>query len=832
MRLPLLLILLSLPARLDAAGVVRVNILGYPRSSVKVAVAMLDSLADDTGRFEVRGALDDSVVFRGSVVRQPGSWGGYQRLVRLDFSALTRPGGYVVTSGRLRSPAFRIGDDVYDGAADFLLGYMRQQRSGFNPFLGDSCHTHDGYVIYRPGHDSEHVDVWGGWHDASDYLQYVTTSASATYQMLSAYSRYPGVFADRYGADGLPGANGVADILDEAGWGMRWLAKMNPEPDVMYNQIADDRDHQGFRLPTEDPVSYGRGRERPVYFCTGAPQGLGSYTNRSSGLASTAGKFASAFALYARITGPADSARAMDYLRRARAAYALGKDRPGVCQTAPNRAPYFYEEENWLDDMELAAAQLGASTGVDAYFRDAEGFGRKEPVNPWMGEDTARHYQWYPFINLAHAVIAEASPARRSEFAGYLREGIERVRARAAHNPFAVGTPFIWCSNNYVSAFLAQALLYRELTRETTYVPLESAARDWLFGCNPWGTSMVVGLPRGGESPRDPHSAFSHLHGFRVDGGLVDGPVKSTIFNSLRGVQLSRPDRFARFQGDAVYHDDWGDYSTNEPTMDGTAGLVLPLASIEHESHAGKSQHPVLRDAGGIIRGDTTRKIIYLCFSGHEFSGDGLSIERTLRAQKIRASFFFTGAFYRQQRNHRLIMALHRAGHYLGPHSNAHLLYAPWEKRDSLLIDEGAFTEDLRGNFEAMRPFGLTPAGSRFFLPPFEWYNQAVADWSKRLGLTLVNFTPGTSSNADYTTPGMGASYRSSGAILKKIFTYESAMPAGLNGHILLMHIGTDPARTDKLSDHLPTLLTELKRRGYQFRPISDIFGGRPGEVN
>ena len=49
------------------------------------------------------------------------------------------------------SPVFLIDDKVYDGAADFCLRYMRQQRSGFNPFLKDSCHTHDGYTLYATG---------------------------------------------------------------------------------------------------------------------------------------------------------------------------------------------------------------------------------------------------------------------------------------------------------------------------------------------------------------------------------------------------------------------------------------------------------------------------------------------------------------------------------------------------------------------------------------------------------------------------------------------------------------------------------------------------------
>jgi hypothetical protein len=35
-----------------------------------------------------------------------------------------------------------------------------------------------------------------------------------------------------------------------------------------------------------------------------------------------------------------------------------------------------------------------------------------------------------------------------------------------------------------------------------------------------------------------------------------------------------------------------------------------------------------------------------------------------------------------------------------------------------------------------------------FFLPPFEWYNDSNAAWTKQQGIQLVNFTPGTYSNA------------------------------------------------------------------------------------
>ena len=63
---------------------------------------------------------------------------------------------------------------------------MRQQRSGYNPFLRDSAHRRDGIIVDHPTRAGEFIPVSGGWGDAADYLQYVTTSATATYHLLAA----------------------------------------------------------------------------------------------------------------------------------------------------------------------------------------------------------------------------------------------------------------------------------------------------------------------------------------------------------------------------------------------------------------------------------------------------------------------------------------------------------------------------------------------------------------------------------------------------------------------------------------------------------------------
>ena len=222
-------------------------------------------------------------------------------------------------------------------------------------------------------------------------------------------------------------------------------------------------------------------------------------------------------------------------------------------------------------------------------------------------------------------------------------------------------------------------------------------------------------------------------------------------------------------------------------------------------------------DQGAIIRGDTSRKVIHLMFSGHEFAEGGETIANVLRRQRIQASFFFTGDFYRNASFADLIRILRADGHYLGPHSDRHLLYASWERRDSTLVTREEFVRDLRNNFTAMQRFSISPEEGCIFLPPYEWYNREVAGWCRDSGIVLINFSPGTYSNADYTTPDMGSRYIPSDTIYERILRYEAARPAGLNGFHLLLHIGTHPSRTDKMARRLEELIVELKRRGYRW---------------
>lgn len=800
---------------------IRVNQLGYRPNDIKVPVYCSKDSINSPKSFQLINAKTQEIILESSDIDSVGAYGPFKNTLRFKISNFTAEGDYFIRAGGVESPTFRIAQDVYDGTADFLLRYMRQQRCGFNPYLNDSCHTNDGFIVYEKGHEGEYIDVHGGWHDASDYLQYTATSANAVYQMLLAYREHPEAFSDAYDAQGLPGSNNIPDVIDEAKWGLDWLCRMNPAPDRFFNQIADDRDHAGFRLPTEDTVKYSEEfKGRPVYFCSGEIQGLMGYKNRTTGTASTAGKFSSAFAAGSDVLSSFYPRYAENLKDRAKWAYAFGKQYPGACQTAPGGAPYFYEEENWVDDMELAAAEIFRMTGRKYFRHEVIKYAEMEPVTPWMGADTARHYQWYPFFNAGHYSAASADGFNeKNQMIDLYKDGLEKIYNSGKDNPFLIGVPFVWCSNNFVTATLSQISLYKKLSGDQDYDEMEAALRDWLFGCNIWGTSMIIGLPMHADTPVDPHSALTHLYDMTIPGGLIDGPVYGSIYGNLKGIRLFEDDEYAEFQSDvAVYHDDVGDYSTNEPTMDGTACLIYYLASLNNSE---KISQNTVDDQGAIVRGPKDEKKIALIFTGHDQGEGGQIIADTLRAYNIKASFFFTGDFYRNEKFKPFINQLVADGHYMGGHSNKHLLYNKWDNARTLNISEDKFKNDLRANYAEMENFGIKKENATYFIPPFEWYNKDITLWAYQEGLTLFNFTSGTLSHTDYTTPDMGKRYHGNDEIYQSIMRYENSK--GLNGFILLIHIGADPKRTEKFYNELDELVNELSAKGYKFVRVDEL---------
>jgi peptidoglycan/xylan/chitin deacetylase (PgdA/CDA1 family) len=256
----------------------------------------------------------------------------------------------------------------------------------------------------------------------------------------------------------------------------------------------------------------------------------------------------------------------------------------------------------------------------------------------------------------------------------------------------------------------------------------------------------------------------------------------------------------------------------NRPVRHFAAILTLAMTISASEADTNAFE----RHEGGIIRGSKNEKKIALQFTGDQFAEGAGTILDELARHKARASFHLTGDFLRNPALRHLVERMIRDGHYLGPHSDKHLLYCPWEGPKVTLVTREEFTTDLEANIAEIQKFGVPRSAIKFWNPPYQWYNKEIVEWSDALGLTLVNYSPGTRSNADYTEDD-AKNFVSSQAILESILQKEKEDPNGLNGFLLLLHIGAGPKRTDKMHERFGELLEHLTAKGYEFVRVDEL---------
>lgn len=225
---------------------------------------------------------------------------------------------------------------------------------------------------------------------------------------------------------------------------------------------------------------------------------------------------------------------------------------------------------------------------------------------------------------------------------------------------------------------------------------------------------------------------------------------------------------------------------------------------------------------GGIARGDRDRKAVALAFTGHEYAEGGETILNELQKHHGKASFFFTGKFVGNQELQPLVRRIAAQGHYFSVHSDRHLLYCSWDQERKLLVSRAEFRSDLQANFARYAALKLNAQAGRWFIPPFEHYNQQIVDWADELGCVVINYTPGTRSNADYTGEA-DKNFVPSQTIFDSIVKREQADPHGLNGFILLLHIGSGPGRADKFHARFGELLDYLAGKGYEFVRVDEL---------
>ncbi len=550
----------------DSKSRINVNQQGYHPDWPKVAY-LSEPLNEDVRLVDVvTGKVIKTLVAQQQSVNNQA----LGRLAKIDFSEVKTESEYVLTSGGLRSPKFKISKQLYQNSLNDLLRSFYLQRCGEE--LNDAvtklehgiCHTQDAKLFrvvkgLLPGYDrfssESNIDTTGGWHDAGDYGKYVTTTTVSIGRILSAFKRIETNLAS---VDlQLPDAEqGLPDILVEMRYGLTWLLKMQHPSGAVYRKVS------GSKWPKLVPPE------------------LDTQTRYVYGMATDdTGKFAAVMAQAARVYKDYQPELAKQYLAAAKLSWQFLEQQPDFILdwqakddsgSGPYKSNVIDQEHSLnhdLDDRLWAASELYITTKEPRYFK----FVMQNltlPLNLFEWKDPAFLGKWHLFStfcqnnpNVASLGFCQNLKQQFISFANYSLFTAQKSDYSLANDKF------IWGSNKLVAEQGISLLIGYELTKQPQYLAAAIEQVNYLFGANPFGMSFISGS--GEQAVNQVNHIFRRSKELQIPGLLVGGP------NSAAQAKIA-----PKNMGILSYVDDARSYAVNEYAIDYNAALISFLAEL------------------------------------------------------------------------------------------------------------------------------------------------------------------------------------------------------------------------------------------------------------
>ena len=459
------------------------------------------------------------------------------------FTSVTAPGDYYVldVEQNLRSYPFTISDQAYRDVLKQAVRMLFYQRAGQNK---DAAHAGTGWTdaasfvgplqdhhcrVYNDNTNAAtERDVWGGWYDAGDLNKYTSWTAGYVESLLRAYAENPTIWSDDYN---IPeSGNGTPDVLDEAQWGLSYLARLQASDGSVLSIVGE---------PSASPPSSATGA------CL--------YGTPSTSATLTA---AAAFATAARILRlpniAALNSAADDYLMRAKNAWTWAVANPAVIFKNNDSASgtsglgsgqQETDDYGRLVDKLDAAAQLFAATGDATYrtFFDANyaqlhlvAYGNY--VAPWdvQGQDAALDY-----ADAAGATAATASAIRTNYLAG-AKTSLAAITGN--QDPYlAYMKDYVWGSNSTksnIGVTFADVVVHK-LDAASSADMTRAASRyvHYLQGTNPLSLVYLTNMYAHGAE----NCANEMFHTWFADGSAMWDRVGTSMYGPPPGYLTGGP---------------------------------------------------------------------------------------------------------------------------------------------------------------------------------------------------------------------------------------------------------------------------------------------------
>ena len=208
-----------------------------------------------------------------------------------------------------------------------------------------------------------------------------------------------------------------------------------------------------------------------------------------------------------------------------------------------------------------------------------------------------------------------------------------------------------------------------------------------------------------------------------------------------------------------------------------------------------KESASFLKESNGYYLGDTSKKIIYLTFDeGYEKGYTG-SILDTLKELNIPAAFFVVKPYITS--NPELVKRMVNEGHLVCNHTNHHPSMAS-------ITDSDKFKKELTDVEDAYKSL-IGSDMPKYFRPPMGKYSKYSLEKTKELGYKSIFWS---FAYKDWLVDDQPS----------ESYAIEKIKKGAHSGEIMLLH-----AVSNTNTKVLKTVLSDLQKEGYEFKPLSEL---------
>ena len=494
-------------------------------------------------------------------------WSGKRRTV-VDFSNLTKPGTYTITSGE-ESATFTIKEGALRDVTAGTLKAFYLIRSGvpidakYAGAYARPCGHPDTQVLVHPSAASlgrpagTLISSPYGWYDAGDYNKYIVNSAFSVGVILCSYDQNRDYY-QTLNVNIPESQNQTADVLDELMFNLRWMLTMqDPYDGGVYHKLTTPN-FEGFVMPTDCKQQ--------------------RYVVQKSTAATL--DFAAVMAQAARIYKKNKDypTFAEEATRAALAAYGWAERNPRVLYqqrrlTDPAVSTGEYGDFNLSDEWYWAATELYLLTG-DRQFADlaAKNQPKRFSAPTWGNVAALGTYDWLTAKNVENSQLSTL----RSSLINHCDSLVAAVTKSSFQTPNG-NSPrdFGWGCLAEAFGTNGLTLCYAyQLTSDKKYLTAALENAEYILGRNATGYCYITGF--GTKSPMHPHHRISEADGIEAPfpGLVAGGPNPGQ--QDIAEVKV-----YPSKQPDESYTDVMQSYASNEIAINWNASVLALLGWLE-----------------------------------------------------------------------------------------------------------------------------------------------------------------------------------------------------------------------------------------------------------